>query len=105
VREVEVGLDHRTLRGPVPWFWWVRACQLPGRALHVASAIWAMAGWAGGRSAVCEFPLDGWADLALGRKAVRLGLRALRSDGLIRVEPRAGRPSVITILPVAGGSE
>jgi hypothetical protein len=66
--------DRRKLRGPIPWFWWIRACRLPGRSLQVASAIWAIAGWNGGRSAVCIFPLDKWSDLALGRKAVRLGL-------------------------------
>jgi hypothetical protein len=26
-------------------FWWARACRLPGRALHVAPAIWATVGW------------------------------------------------------------
>jgi hypothetical protein len=100
VCEVEDDSDRRKLRGPIPWPWWVRACRLPGRALHVSSAIWATIGWAGGRSAICDFPLDEWTDLALGRKAVRLGLRALESDRLILVESRAGRPSVVTLLAV-----
>jgi hypothetical protein len=100
VCEVEDDPDRRKLRGPIPWPWWVRACRLPGRALHVASAIWAIVGWNGGRSAVCEFPLDGWLDLALGRKAVRRGLWALESDGLILIESRSGRPSIVTLLPV-----
>jgi hypothetical protein len=101
VCEVADDSDRRKLRGPIPWPWWVRACRLPGRALHVASAIWATIGWNGGRSAKCEFPLDEWADLALGRKSVRLGLRVLETDGLILVESRAGRPAVVTLLPVA----
>jgi hypothetical protein len=104
VCEVADSLDRRQLRGPIPWPWWVRACRLPGRALHVASAIWATVGWNGGRSAVCEVPLDGWADLAMGRKAVRLGMSALVSDGLILVESRAGLPSIVALLPVASES-
>jgi hypothetical protein len=103
VCEIEDARDRRQLRGTIPRPWWVRACRVPGRALHVASAIWATVGWNGGRSAECEFPLDGWLDLALGCKAVRLGLRALESDGLILVEPRAGRPSIVTLLPVVSG--
>jgi hypothetical protein len=104
VCEVEGDPDRRQLRGPIPWPWWLRACRLPGRALAVASAIWATVGWSGGRSAVCEFPLAGWADLALGRKAVRLGLRALASDGLILVEPRAGRPPIVSLFVATGES-
>jgi hypothetical protein len=100
VCEVEHDPDRRTLRGPIPWPWWVRACRLHGRALHVASAIWTIAGWNGGRSAVCEFPLDEWSELALSRKAVRLGLYTLELDGLILVGSRSGRPSLVTLLPV-----
>jgi hypothetical protein len=92
--------DPRMLYGPIPWAWWVRACRLPGRTLHVASAIWAIAGWDGGFSAVCELPLYRPADLTLGRKAVRFGIQALQLDGLIEVESRRGRPSVVTLLPV-----
>jgi len=105
VCEVADDSDRRQLRGPIPWPWWIRACRLPGRAPHVASAIWATVGWNGWRSAECEFPLDGWLDLALSRKAVRLGLRALESDGLILVESRAGLPSIVTLLPVASGCD
>jgi hypothetical protein len=102
--EVEGDPDRRQLRGPIPWSWWLRACRLPGRALHVASAIWATVGWSGGRSAACDFQLAGWADLALSRKAVRLGLRALESDGLILVELRAGRSPIVSLVPATGGS-
>jgi hypothetical protein len=98
VCEVEGDPDRRQLRGPIPWPWWLRACRLPGRALQVESAVWASVGWNGGRSATCEFSLAGWAELALGRKAVRLGLRALQSDGLILVEPRAGRSLIVSLL-------
>jgi hypothetical protein len=99
VCEVEKDPDRRKLFGPIPWSWWVQACRLPGRVLHVASAIWATIGWNGGRSAVCEIPLGVWADLALGRKAVRRGLIALESHELIRVDSKAGRPVVVTLLP------
>ena len=48
-----------------------------------------------------EFPLNNdWADLALGRKAIRLGLVVLELDGLIQVELRAGRPSIVTLMPI-----
>jgi hypothetical protein len=59
VCEIEDDRDRRMLRGPIPWSWWLRACRLPGRALHVASAIWATVGWDGGRSTACEFLLAG----------------------------------------------
>src|SRR5262249_43599765 len=35
------------LRGPIPWPWWSRAASLPGRALHVASAVRYLGGWKG----------------------------------------------------------
>jgi hypothetical protein len=49
--------------------------------------------------------VDAWVDLAVGRKAARLGLRALESDGLILVESRSGRPSVVSLLPVECGQD
>jgi hypothetical protein len=105
VCEVEDASDRRQLRGPIPWPWWVRACRLPGRALHVASTIWAVVGWNGGRSATCEFRLNGCADFGVGRKAVKFGMCALESDGLILVSSRLGRPAIVTLLPVSTALE
>jgi hypothetical protein len=92
-------LDPRMLRGPIPWSWWIHACRLPGRTLHVASAVWAMVGWNDHQSARCEFSLEDLSELGLGRKAVHWGLLNLESAGLIRLESRHGLPFVVTLLP------
>jgi hypothetical protein len=87
------------LRGPIPLSWWGRACELPGKALAVASAVWWLAGVRGGKdnlrltSPVLE--RFGVTDRSTKYRA----LRALKKAGLIRVDGERGKNPEVTILP------
>jgi hypothetical protein len=83
------GILDTFLRGPIPWPWWSRAASLPGRALHVASAVRYLVGWADGP--VVSFALgDLDRFLGVGYHAARRGLQVLVSAGLVEMESRVG---------------
>jgi hypothetical protein len=85
--------------GPVPMSWVERAAALPGRAWHLACALWFEASCSG--KAVVRLP---------GNTRRRFGLRsghtlrraaeALRGKGLIAVEDRPGRLALYTLQAV-----
>ena len=87
------------LRGPIPWPWWSRAASLPGRALHVASAVRYLVGWK--RGPVVSLALgDLDPFLGVARQAARRGLRALESVALVEVESRAGCKLLVRVCEV-----
>jgi hypothetical protein len=88
---------QRSLRGPIPWAWWVRAARLPGRALHVASALWYLVGTSGGTMATHVFGLADWAELGLTRQSAGRGLRRLETAGLVTVARRCGGKADVTL--------
>jgi hypothetical protein len=96
VCEIEDGPDRRQLRGPIPWAWWLQACRSPGKALHIASICWFLAGRE--RSAIFELGSGCPSEMGLSRQSVYRGLDALESGGLISVVHRPGRPPVVSIL-------
>src|SRR5262245_21536794 len=70
------------LRGPISWPWWSRAASLPGRALHLASAVRYLVGWEGEPTVSLALgDLDPF--LGVDRQAARRGLRALQSAALV----------------------
>jgi hypothetical protein len=86
------------IQGPVPLPWWGRACELSGKALAVASAIWWVAGMKGKRDGLrlTSACLERFA--VKDRSTKYRALRALVKAGLIRVECEQGKNPVVTIL-------
>lgn len=86
------------IKGPLPLWWFEQAAALPGKALHVALAIWFQVG------------LEGTQTVKLGQKRVnRFGvsrdarydaLRRLADAGLIELVQHPGQsPTVTVIMP------
>jgi hypothetical protein len=88
----------RFLRGPIPLHWLSRAAALPGRSLHVALAVWFMAGL----KKTSIVPISNVTSLQFGldRNAKYRGLEWLEKASLIAVERRAGCAPIVTILDV-----
>jgi hypothetical protein len=86
----------RFLRGPIPLDWLSRAAALPGRSLHVAMAIWFMAGLK--KTAVVPVSNITGHQFGLDRNAKYRALEWLENANLIIVERRAGRAPLVTIL-------
>jgi hypothetical protein len=77
--------------------WWLAvAARLPGRALHVAVAIWFQAGIKG--VAEVRLPSATVQSLGISRFALYRGLAALETAGLVRVDRRRGRCPGVTLL-------
>jgi hypothetical protein len=83
------------LRGPYPWEWFRRAAKSPGKALHVAVAIWRFAGLR--RSAEVRLNLSRLMEMGVTRDSARRGLRALETAGLVSVQRHPGRKPIITL--------
>src|SRR5436309_2835357 len=78
---------ERFLKGPLPWTWLTLAMRQPGKALHVALAIWQHAGMANsGTIKVNLSRLDGVTHSAASR-----GLNALERAGLVTVLRQKGQ--------------
>src|SRR5262249_33929289 len=87
------------LGGPIPMSWVERAAGLPGRAWHLACALWFQATVTPPRSATVELAKKTRRRFGLqSRKTYYRALRSLEGAGLVRVEYRPGRPPLVTIL-------
>jgi hypothetical protein len=84
------------LKGPIPMAWLERAAQLPGKALHVALALWFNAGLK--NQACVRISLSGLQRLGALRDSARRGLAALEQAGLVSVKRHVGRKPIVTIL-------
>ena len=87
---------EKFLRGPIPWDWLCRAAHQPGKALHVAIAIWFLAGIKDNRKLVLSNAVPRM--LGVNRHAKSRGLKALERAGLVVVERQRGRSPLVTIL-------
>ena len=86
------------LKGPIPGGWLHRAAELPGRALHVALAVWYLAGLE--KSQRVKVTWGVFDRFGVSPDAGRRGLAALEQDGLVLVKRSPGRCPVVTILEV-----
>ena len=97
---------HKTgekfLKGPIPWNWLAMAAMQSGggRGLHVAIAIWLIAGIKNRRT----IALSGTVlkDMGVKRNAAYRGLTALEGAGLVSVIRHHGRSPTVTILEPKG---
>lgn len=90
------------LKGPIPLNHLTLAAKAPGKALHVAVALWFFAGLR--TTTQIKFPIR-WLKTAfgMGRYTAYRGLAALERSGLVRVVRHRGRASVVTLLEVSNG--
>lgn len=88
------------LKGPIPGEWLHRAAKLPGHALHVALALWYLAGLEKCRQVKLTWRV--YARFAVSPDAGRRGLAALERADLVAVDRHPGRCPVVTILELTG---
>lgn len=92
--------------GPVPMGWAERAAALPGRAWHLACALWFDANCSRGKPATVQPTRRTLLRFGLSsRPTLYRALDVLEGAGLIRVETRDGRRPLVTILPVPKGGK
>jgi DNA-binding FadR family transcriptional regulator len=78
--------------------WVSRAARAPGKALHVALAIWHQKSLR--RGGIVTINLSGLEEFGLSRDAARRGLQALEQEGLVSVHRVQGRKASVTVLPL-----
>lgn len=93
---------QKFVKGPIPLDWLSVAAKLPGKALHVAVALWFRAGIR--KSNQMRFPMS-WLDRVFGvnRTSAYRGLAVLEKGGLVSVVRHRGRASIVTLLEVSYG--
>ena len=89
---------EKFLKGPIPWKWIVRAAYLSGKALHVAIAIWFLAGI--GRNRIIKLSNKVVIALGISRFAKGRALKELERAGLVAIKRNNGSSPLITILEV-----
>lgn len=86
---------EKFLKGPIPWNWVSMSSKLPGKSLHVANALWFIAGIKNSRTiALSGKVLRG---MGVKRNAAYRGLTALEDVGLVSVIRHSGRCPEVTI--------
>jgi hypothetical protein len=90
------------LKGPIPGEWLHRAAMLPGRALHVALAVWYAAGV--GKCNQVRLTKNHLTRFGVKYDAGRRGLFALERVGLVTVDRHPGRCPIVTILEGPSGN-
>jgi hypothetical protein len=91
-----VGKGETFLKGPIPMRWLNHAASLPGKALHVGIIAWFLAGIEG--KATIRFSQARLREMGILRNAGYRALDALENAGLVKVERKAGRLPIVTIL-------
>ena len=92
--------DEWFLKGPIPGEWLGRAANLPGRALHVALAVWHLAAMTKGKKVIITTRIAN--RFGVCRHSLHRWLSRLESVRLVTVERKRGRSPVVSILPAYG---
>ena len=87
---------EKFLKGPSPWKWIVLAARQPGKALHVAIALWFLAGILKSRQVKINNII--LKTLGVTRFAKHRSLSSLEQSGLISVQKFQGKSPVVTLL-------
>jgi hypothetical protein len=87
---------ERFLKGPIPMPWLIAAANLPGKALHIATALWF---WSGiKRSTTFDLPLNTIRDMGVSRQTCYAQLKAMEKAGLLSIQSRSGKKPAITLI-------
>lgn len=81
--------------GPIPGAWTSQAAKLPGRALHVALALWFLAGKS--KADTVKLSNETLERFGVGRHTAYRALRKLEGAGLVVVKRQRGRCPLVTI--------
>ena len=81
--------------------WLSSAAELPGKALHLALALWWLHGMAKGKP--FKLRRDALNLLHLSRDATNSGLARLEQVGLVKVERHSGQRPLVSILALPDG--
>lgn len=91
---------ERYLGGPIPLGWLSRAASLPGKALHLAVALWYAAVRTPDKNPAVKLTRTLAAEFGLSTRTTRArAIESLAGAGLVEVSKRAGRSVMLTILP------
>lgn len=91
---------EKYLGGPIPLGWLSRAASLPGKALHLAVALWYAAVRTPDKNPAVKLTRTLAAEFGLSARTTRSrAVDSLVGAGLVTVERRVGRSVVLTILP------
>jgi hypothetical protein len=83
-------------RGPIIWGWVVKASNQPGKAFHVAIALWHQCELS--RNAIFKVRPSLVREMGVGRSATYKALDALEGAGLIAVTRLPGQAAVVEII-------
>ncbi len=98
------GRGRKFVKGPIPLRWLSVAAALPGRAFHVAIAIWHAAGLQ--KSGAVRLSYATLAAFAVDRFAYYRALAALENARLITVADQGtGKAPIVTLLDVPESEE
>ena len=86
---------EKFLKSPIPWNWLAKAAKQPGKALHVAIAIWLIAGMKNNRN--IDLSYNVLEEMGVDHHVTYLGLTALEEAGLISVIRNNGCYPAVTI--------
>ena len=91
------------IRGPIPLPWITQAAYLPGKALHIALAIW----YVHGLTNQTTFKLSPKAtkQFDIARWSLYRGLDQLEQAGLIKSERKRGQAPMITLITELTGDD
>jgi hypothetical protein len=89
---------EKFLKGPIPLKWLTLAASLPGKALHVAIALWFQGGVE--KSATIRLNLSRLQVFGVERSAGSRALERLSARRLVTVAHRRGCAPIVTILEV-----
>lgn len=92
------------IKGPIPALWLYRAARLPGKSLHVAMALWEIAGLAKRRDQL-TMSAERLARYGVSRYAARRALLALEEARLVEVARLRGKAARVTIVNDALASD
>ena len=84
------------IKGPLPLIWFEKAAILPGKALHVALAIWYRVGLE--RQSTVKLGQKVMSRFGVSRDAKYDALRRLVEAGLIEIEQLPGKAPIVTVI-------